>query len=652
MNARQLILNKAFVVAILALAVLPILALAIFPNARAKEGIRHELPIVTHWSNEAKAFEYMASDQPVYRVPPAKEKYRPGDSYYYYREGDRNFLPDLNQYVGMNFSLKAVGEKQVSALAGRVNKATGVKLKFYRPDAFTKRNAPTRLKEAPGYVQVLHAKIIKTCDDDPGCLATFFLPPNWKSDAPAGTYPIVTVGHYDLNEHVFLPTPNGRGDAFGSIVARSGIEGRTGAIGVIWNGGGAWATYTQNPRAFEQFGKIIDYAAEELGGDRHCVMATGNSRSGITAVNMASNPLNLDYTMKFISAGSFAGNPDANDLAFTTTYPKQLMNLCRMTGFQDSWKPGWTYPATDGVHVRAEDVDQEALVNTHFIGKDVYEVASYIQLGSERPAPDMNQLSDTMIDGILEAGTSVFLEVRTNDILPHFNMLEYANTLEEKMKANGDVRLHVDYIARSGHAWRRTPQGDFPLNEKLWEALLQFVDPNAPKGPLVEPGKGYYQIDRKTRRFNKVKLKDGMHPFAMDMPIGIMRGDTITLVCTGEPGTTYRVELNPVEGLDAPGFKASGEIAADTTMRGVSLIDVPLNQPIGIYRYRLWIKKPGQAEKELDQRHTVSGGEALMEIWDEKSADAIVSGEFVWRKLYTPLLPKKLGPVIWGFSEY
>ena len=36
------------------------------------------------------------------------------------------------------------------------------------------------------------------------------------------------------------------------------------------------------------------------------------------------------------------------------------------------------------------------------------------------------------MDGILEAGTSLFLEVRTNDVLPHFNMLEYANKLEEK----------------------------------------------------------------------------------------------------------------------------------------------------------------------------------------------------------------------------
>ena len=621
-------------------------------SASAQEDVQHELPIVTHWSNEAKAFEYMASHQPNYRVPATQEKYQPGSSYYYYREGKNNFLPDVDNYVGMNFSIRAVSDKQVGAVAERVAKATGVNLKFYRPDAFTRRNAPTRLKEAPGYVQVVHGKIIKASEEDPGCLATFFLPPNWKSDAPEGTYPIITVGHYDLNEHVFMPTPNGRGDAFGSMVAKSGIEGRTGAIGVIWNGGGAWATYTSNPRAFRQFGKIIDYAAEELGGNRHCVMATGNSRSGLTAVKMASNPLDLDYTMKFISAGSFASNPDNKELSFSTTYPKQLMNLCRMTGFHDSWKPGWRYPVTDGVHVRAEDVNQKALINSHLIGKDVFEAAGYVQSGRESANPEWNPFSDKMMDGILDAGTSVFLEVRTNDILPHFNHLEYANKLEEKMKAKGEVRLHVDYIARAGHAWRRTPQGGFPLNEKLWEALLQFVDPNEPKGPLLEPGKGYYQIDRKSRRFEKVELIDGMHPFAMDMPIGIMRGDTITLVCTGEPGTTYRVELNPVEGLDAPGFKASGEIAADTTMRGVSLIDVPLDQPLGKYRYRLWIKKPGQAEKELDQRHTLSGGEAFMEIWDEKSADEIVSGDFVWRKLYIPILPRRLGPVIWGFSEY
>ena len=409
--------------------IIAIVALTMISSVRAQEPIQHELPIVTHWSNEKNAFEYMANDKPDYTVPPPEEKYRPGDSYYYYREGNSNFLPDLNHYVGMNFSLRTFGAKRVSDVAEQVAKETGIELKFYRPDAFTSRNAPTRLKEAPGYVQVLHAKIIKSSDDDPGCLATFFLPPNWKSDAHEGTYPIVTVGHYDLNEHVFHRS--GRGAAIGSIVAKSGIEGRTGAIGVIWNGGGAWATYTRNPRAFQQFEKIIDYAAKELGGDRHCVMATGNSRSGITAVLMASNPLNLDYTMKFVSAGSFASNPDNRKTIYTATYPKQLMNLCKVTGFHDAWKPGWRYPATDGIHVRAEDINEKALVN-----------------------------------------------------------------------------------------------------------------------------------------------------------------------------------------------------------------------------YRLWIKKPGQEEVELDKSHTVSGGEAFMEIWDEKSADNVVSGDHVWRKLYLPLLPKKLGPVGWGFSEY
>ena len=82
----------------------------------------------------------------------------------------------------MNFSLRPFGAKHVRAVAEQGVKATGVDLKFCRPDAFTSRNAPTRLKDAPGYVQVLHAKIIKTSDEDPGCLVTFFLPPNWKDN--------------------------------------------------------------------------------------------------------------------------------------------------------------------------------------------------------------------------------------------------------------------------------------------------------------------------------------------------------------------------------------------------------------------------------------------------------------------------------------
>jgi len=170
-------------------------------------------------------------------------------------------------------------------------------------------------------------------------------------------------------------------------------------------------------------------------------------------------------------------------------------------------------------------------------------------------------------------------------------------------------------------------------------------------GPLVEPGKGYFEINRETLSFEKVELTDGMHPFSMDVPVGIMRGDTIALVCTGEPGTTYRVEISPEEGLDAPGFEAGGVIAADITMRGVSFIAVPLHQPIGEYRYRLWIRKPGQEEVELDKNHSVTGQEVFLNIWDEKLADTIVSGDEIWQETYGPLLPKNLGPVIAGFSE-
>ncbi len=89
--------------------IIAIVALTMISSVRAQEPIQHELPIVTHWSNEKNAFEYMANDKPDYTVPPPEEKYRPGDSYYYYREGNSNFLPDLNHYVGMNFSLRTYG---------------------------------------------------------------------------------------------------------------------------------------------------------------------------------------------------------------------------------------------------------------------------------------------------------------------------------------------------------------------------------------------------------------------------------------------------------------------------------------------------------------------------------------------------------------
>ena len=87
-------------------------------------------------------------------------------------------------------------------------------------------------------------------------------------------------------------------------------------------------------------------------------------------------------------------------------------------------------------------------------------------------------------------------------------------------------------------------------------------------------------------------------------------------------------------------------------MRGVSFVDVPRKQPLGEYRYRLWIKKPGQEEVELDKSHSVTGQEVFLHIWDDKMAETLVSGEVLWKKTYGRLLPKRLGPVTAGFSEY
>ena len=223
---------------------------------------RIELPVVTHWSNTSQAFEYLASDAPAIggsATPP----FTPGGCYFEY---NHNFLPDFNIYLADNYAQTPISDEQAREFVASACEDSGVTIDLLRPDAFTTREQGLgRLVSRSGTVQILHTKVID------GSLATILLPPNWSADAADGTYPIVFNGFYDINANVFTQ----EGPAWVRIIARSGIDGRSGAIGVLWNGGGATAGRTTNRAAYRQFNAVVDYVSHNFGGDRHSITDVG-----------------------------------------------------------------------------------------------------------------------------------------------------------------------------------------------------------------------------------------------------------------------------------------------------------------------------------------------------------------------------------------
>ncbi|MDF1515459.1 MAG: hypothetical protein P1S60_16745 [Anaerolineae bacterium] len=161
------------------------------------ENYRHsriELPVVTHWSQTAQAFSYLAADLPQIGGF-AKAPFTPGECYYEYFH---DFLPDFNSYLADNYAQTPITDEQAREFIVSAYEETGVPVDLLRPDAFfSKEHGLGRLVDRSPAVQILHAKVID------GSLASIILPPNWSADAADDTYPIVFNGFYDLNANLF-----------------------------------------------------------------------------------------------------------------------------------------------------------------------------------------------------------------------------------------------------------------------------------------------------------------------------------------------------------------------------------------------------------------------------------------------------------------
>ncbi len=403
------------------------------PSPLPVESIVHELPIVTHWSNTQQSFEYLAADGIDFSVPYPEGDYVPGDCYPRYRMGT-DFYPGLDQYVGTNFSTTQVPDEDVEKFAEEVRTETGVGIKFLRPDAFE----AGRLVSEPGFVQVLHGRVVRSTEDDPGSLATIFLPLNWSENAGPGTYPIVANGMYDLNYQVFYRVAHAMGGRLlAPFIANSGVAPRTGAIGVLWNGGGAEATFTLNERSFHQFAAVIDFVAENLGGDRERILMGGNSRGGSTTVTLASNPLDLNYTVTFAAASSALAVWGSGPQLASPTYAKQLNNLARVTGLRDAWRSGWRYP--EGANPQLAGLTAHAATARILTGRsDVAEIDS-----------TWSPSAPGFVNRLKEEQTQLYLEISGHDTIPFVKQLEYARTLEAAA-----IPVHVDVLVRRGHTPR------------------------------------------------------------------------------------------------------------------------------------------------------------------------------------------------------
>lgn len=562
----------------------------------------HELPVVTHYDAATKGYRYLAADKPEVFLPyDATKPYTKGACYPLYANGR---VPDVDRYVGDTWSTISIDDAEATRVLSDMCKATATPFQLLRPDAIG-----TRVATAPGVVQVIHGIVID------GSLATVILPANWTRQ---GSFPIVANGYYDLNDNLF----HQEGPELMKAIARSTSGGRTGAIGVLWNGGGSLAGRTLNPRALDQFAKVIDLVHKELGGDPQRILTFGVSRGAVTALEVASNPKKHPYRVSFVAAAVPPTRIGEHSQLTSATFPGLLEGVSWTTGFQDAWRTGWTYPSCAG--------------KPQLTGSSSAEAHLYILTGTKDAAEadaHRSLISDEYVAGLKSAGTQVHLQVGSHDfIVPYAHQVEYGL----KLIGNG-VPVEGEVYLRSGH-YQRNPIG------RVWDALQAYIDPAA-KGqePKVNPGIKYFQVNRANKTLDELAIPDGVFPFTLEGPRFVTRGSRFPLVMVGASDTQWEVTL---QGAAGP-YVWTGTIGAN--MKSIQWVDVTQAQTLGDYSYGLRIKKPNTTTwKEISSTSTIDGSPAVITLVD---SEPNVSGTDI-RALAAAPKVDGFGQTNWGLSEY
>lgn len=444
----------------------------------------------------------------------------------------------------------------------------GIPFKLYNPAI---GDVASRLVQGQPCVQIIHG--LEIADS----LYTVILPPYWTPSP--NRYPIVVNSQYDINANLFTP---GLGSLLPHWIAESGLGGNTGAIGVIWNGGGSVSTATVNNIARHQFASVVDALAgypgwAGVGGDRNRIIMFGGSRGGTATLMIASNPEHRNYRVTYALAASPGTKVGTGSYLISATLPAQLAIGLNQSGFNNAWLPGWTYPASGKPSMVGMTADQAFRQL----------VAGSWDIGTVDWTSSPN--SDQFVSGLRDAQTQVVLSMGSHDeYIPYGQAVEYLF----KLRAWG-VPVEAEIIMRGGH---ETRPGFY---DRARLAMLSYVMPGAPVAwRTAETGNGsidYWRINRSNNQAEYfANASQIQFPFTLEVPRVMYGGMRIVMMVTGEPGTYYEVHTNvapPIVGTIPNGAgNTTSHFAWAEAMTG----------PGGVITYNVLIQKPGQAAMWLD----------------------------------------------------
>lgn len=508
----------------------------------------HQLPLMTHY-RRGVGFELGSTDDLTSELynPNVETEYKQGRPYV--RVYAQNFIPTVNNYIAMKYDLQSYKDEVVIERFRGWCQQTGVAFRLLQPgiEVSTREQIEEVLEAGQTHGQVIHSLVFRNN------LFTLIVPPKWGGYPPQKKYPLLINGFYDLNGNLL----GSEGPRFIKVISELYKQNQFGAVGILWNGGGATASRTVNNKAYKDLNDFLKMAIPALRIKKDQVVALGGSRGGVTALNMAAHSAMTAIKVRFVYA---ANPPNAFDQIlsiFGSTFPSLLAASDWSTGWVGSFLPSFIYPEGYPGYSGLSGNLSHLKVLTGFTDWKVIK---------ER----FNLMSPDKIRNLKQRKTEVFLELGTHDnICPYYDK----SLLFQKFN-RARIPTETRVVFLKGHrpdaGWR--DQRVLEVMQKISNELLF----GQPKKPLVRAGiiESYLIAENNTKAVQKPEWAK-QRPLVLDVPRYFSEELTGPIVGVGMPGRQYRLYFEGPEG-----FQKTIDLNLNKWGQGVYPVN-PVDFPLG-----------------------------------------------------------------------
>jgi hypothetical protein len=475
-------------------------------------------------------------------------------------------VPSYERYVGEDYSLLSVPNRIVMEVGRRIFSQTGY------PAVFRNNTPVKKLYTNSPIFQIINSIPIVLPNGRKG-LVTLILPPYWTTN-PVKRYPILFGSTYDLHERCLSDAPG-----FCRVISSVMSGGNGSAIGVFWNSGGAWASYSLQNSLYDMASYIFSSLQYSFGADPNAIIGIGGSRAGFTPLLLAGDPFHSNYRFRLVESNVAHAKPGDNFYSMDPlTYLGMEFSFGYATGYKYAWRSDW-HDTSNGKNISAQDL------------------AAFNVAGDtgQQYLNDHGPIGDRCINAMKSKGTKIFFFDGTHDYHKCFSgQLSFI----DKVRKAG-IPIKTELVLRGGHGctYDMTDAGQqYNITIGALKNLLAATD------PLLDTTTAYYRrVDDDNPQKGFVHFTPSHRPFVLEAPMVAIPGRKWHFCITGEPASRYKIEIYNI-------YKSKSISGKDTTFTIIQLQTIPEFVISGSLSssgidYRSWTEVPNFRTSQPNRYH-------------------------------------------------